>query len=158
VLEEKYASSFPTFGAERRGAPVAAFLRLDDKPIRETHRIYEPECIVVLDPFIAKTRAIFDGLRGDGIAVLNTPRTDFDGRPRGLKVLGLVDATALALEEMGRAIVNTCMLGAVARVTGWVRLESVIASLEMNFEGKLLAKNEDMVRHGYESVRIISKG
>ncbi len=73
-------------------------------------------------------------------------------------MLGVVDATALALEVMGRAIVNTCMLGVLARVTGWVRLESVIASLEMNFEGKLRAKNEDLVRRGFDSVKIIAKG
>jgi 2-oxoacid:acceptor oxidoreductase gamma subunit (pyruvate/2-ketoisovalerate family) len=158
VLEGKYASSFPTFGAERRGAPVAAFLRFDEKPIRETHQIYEPECIVVLDPFIAKTGTIYGGLRGDGIAVLNTPRQNVDPWPLGLNVLGVVDATALALEEIGRAIVNTCMLGVLARVTGWVGLESVIASLEMNFEGKLRAKNEVLVRRGYESVRIVRKG
>ena len=158
VLEKKYASSFPTFGAERRGAPVAAFLRFDDRPIRETHQIYEPECIVVLDPFIAKTGAIFAGLRGDGIAILNTPREELEAWPPGLQVLGVVDATALALAEIGRAIVNTCMLGVIARVTGWVNLESVLASLEMNFDGKLLAKNRDLVRKGYDTVKVITKG
>jgi 2-oxoacid:acceptor oxidoreductase gamma subunit (pyruvate/2-ketoisovalerate family) len=158
VLEKKYASSFPTFGAERRGAPVSAFLRFDDKPIRETHQIYEPECIMVLDPFIARTKAIFAGLKGDGIAVLNTPRPDLDEWPPGLKVLGVVDATALALDVIGRAIVNTCMLGVLARVTDWVSLDSVVASLEMNFEGHLLAKNEDLVRRGYDTVQIIRKG
>jgi len=158
VLEKKYASSFPTFGAERRGAPVAAFLRFDDKPIRETHQIYEPECIMVLDPMIAKTKAIFQGLRGDGIAVLNTPRADLDDWPPGLRVLGVVDATALALDEIGRAIVNTCMLGVLARVTGWVGLDAIIASLEMNFEGRLREKNEALVRRGFERVKIIRKG
>jgi Pyruvate/2-oxoacid:ferredoxin oxidoreductase gamma subunit len=75
-----------------------------------------------------------------------------------LRVLGVIDATALALEEIGRAIVNTCMLGVLARVTGWVRLESVLASLDMNFEGSLLTKNEDLVRRGYDGVKIITKG
>jgi 2-oxoacid:acceptor oxidoreductase gamma subunit (pyruvate/2-ketoisovalerate family) len=158
VLEGKYASCFPTFGAERRGAPVAAFLRFDDKPIRETHQIYEPDCLVVLDPFIAKSGEIFNGLRGDGIAIMNTPREDLESWPAGLKVLGLVDATALALEEIGRAVVNTCMLGVAARVTRWVTLESVIQSLQMNFDGGLLRKNEDLVRRGYESVRIVERG
>ncbi len=60
--------------------------------------------------------------------------------PDALKVLGLIDATALALHEIGRAIVNTCMLGVIARVTGWVKLESVLSSLDMNFEGKLLTE------------------
>jgi 2-oxoacid:acceptor oxidoreductase gamma subunit (pyruvate/2-ketoisovalerate family) len=158
VLEKRYASSFPTFGAERRGAPVAAFLRFDDKPIRETHQIYEPDCIVVLDPFIARTSTIFTGLQGDGIAILNTSREDLDEWPPGLRVLGTVDATALALEEIGRAIVNTCMLGVIARVTGWIHLESVLASLEMNFAGGLLTKNQALVRKGYENVKIIAKG
>jgi len=157
VLEGKYASSFPTFGAERRGAPVAAFLRFDDKPIRETHQIYEPDCLIVLDPFIARTPTIFDGLKGEGIAVMNTPKQRLESWPAALNIIGLVDATALALEEIGRGIVNTCMLGVMARATGWVKLESIIASLDMNFEGKLLRKNEDLVRRGYESVKITTK-
>ena len=72
-------------------------------------------------------------------------------------MLGLVDATALALDEIGRAVVNTCMLGVLARVTGWVTLESVISSLDMNFEGKLLQKNADLVRRGYEGVTVFMK-
>jgi 2-oxoisovalerate ferredoxin oxidoreductase gamma subunit len=157
VLEGKYASAFPTFGAERRGAPVAAFLRFDEKPIRETHQIYEPDCITILDPFIAKQDAVFSGLKGDGIAIINTPRKRLDAWPHGLNMLGLVDATALALDEIGRAVVNTCMLGVLARVTGWVKLESVISSLDMNFEGKLLQKNADLVRRGYEGVTVFMK-
>ncbi len=104
VLEGKYASSFPTFGVERRGAPVGGFLRFDEKPIRETHQIYEPDCVVVLDPFIGQSPAIFDGLKDQGIAILNTPRQNIEKWPDGLKTLGLVDATALALAEMGRAV------------------------------------------------------
>ena len=158
VLEGKHASSFPTFGAERRGAPVAAFLRFDQKPIRDTHQIYEPDCIAVLDPFIAKSQTVFDGLKGEGIAIMNTPRKKLEIWPDSLQSLGLVDATALALEEIGRAIVNTCMLGAIARVTGWVSLDSVIKSLTMNFEGKLLQTNENLVRRAYENVEITAKG
>ncbi|MCX8023498.1 MAG: 2-oxoacid:acceptor oxidoreductase family protein [Syntrophorhabdaceae bacterium] len=157
VLEGKYASSFPTFGAERRGAPVAAFLRFDDKPIRETHQIYEPDCVMVLDPFIAKSDTIYIGLKGDGIGILNTPKKAIDYWPQNLKRLGLIDATQIALEEIGRAIVNTCMLGVIAKVTGWVRLESVISALEMNFEGKLLNKNAELVKRGYENVEIFYK-
>lgn len=154
VLEGKYASSFPTFGVERRGAPVGGFLRFDEKPIRETHQIYEPDCVVVLDPFIGQSQTIFEGLKHDGVAILNTPRQTLEKWPDSLKTLGLVDATALALAEMGRAIVNTCMLGVFARVTGWVALESVISSLDMHFKGELLRKNTALVMHGYENVKI----
>ncbi len=157
VLEGKFASSFPTFGAERRGAPVAAFLRFDDKPVRETHQIYKPDCVMCLDPFIGRQGTIFTGLKGDGITIINTPKEKLDVWPEALKKLGLIDATALALEEIGRAIVNTCMLGVIAKVTGWVKLESVLASLDMNFEGKLLKKNAELVRRGYENVKIFDK-
>ena len=156
VLEGAYASSFPTFGAERRGAPVAAFLRFDQKPVRETHQIYEPDCIVALDPLIAKSPAIFNGLKNDGIAVMNTAAEGLDKWPDALKVLGLADATTLALEVIGRTTVNSCMLGVMARVTGWVKLESVIAALAMNFEGDLLRKNEDLTRRGYEAAKILT--
>jgi len=154
LLEGKYASSFPSFGPERRGAPVAAFLRFDDKPIRETHQIYEPDCIVVLDPFQAKSSTILNGLRDKGILILNTPRQKLENYPTGLSVLGLVDATSLAIEAIGRAIVNTCMLGVIARVTGWVSLDSVILSLENYFHGELLKTNAKLARRGYESVKI----
>ena len=154
VLEGKYASSFPTFGVERRGAPVGGFLRFDEKPVRETHQIYEPDCVVVLDPAIGQSPVVFEGLKDDGIAILNTPRQTLEKWPDSLKTLGLVDATALALAEMGRAIVNTCMLGVFAKVTGWVALKSVISSLEMHFKGELLKKNAALVTRGYEQVKI----
>ncbi len=142
------------FGVERRGAPVGGFLRFDEKPVRETHQIYEPDCLVVLDPAIGQSHAVFEGLKDDGIAILNTPRQILERWPDSLKTLGLVDATALALSEMGRAIVNTCMLGVFAKVTGWVALKSVISSLEMHFKGELLKKNAALVTRGYEQVKI----
>jgi 2-oxoacid:acceptor oxidoreductase gamma subunit (pyruvate/2-ketoisovalerate family) len=158
ILEGKYASSFPSFGPERRGAPVAAFLRFDDKPIRETHQIYEPDCIIVLDPFQAKLTTIFNGLKDRGVAILNTPRQRLENCPTTLSLIGLVDATSLALEEIGRGIVNTCMLGVIAKVTGWVSLNSVISSLEMHFHGELLKTNAKLARRGYESVKIMTPG
>ncbi len=97
-------------------------------------------------------------MKGDGIAIINTPKPKLETWPDALKVLGLVDATALALHEIGRAIVNTCMLGVIARVTGWVKLESVLASLDMNFEGNLLKKNQDLVKRGFDAVAISVKG
>ena len=154
LVEGKYASSFPSFGPERRGAPVAAFLRFDDKPIRETHQIYEPDCVVVLDPFQAKLPAVFNGLKDKGIAILNTPRQTLENCPTHISLLGLIDATSLALEEIGRGIVNTCMLGVIARVTGWVSLDSVILSLKKYFQGELLQINEKLAMRGYESVKI----
>ena len=76
VKEGKHAAAFPMFGAERRGAPVIAFLRIDESPIREKTQIYEPNCLIVIDPHLIKAHVqeIFNGPRPGNILVLNAPR------------------------------------------------------------------------------------
>jgi len=158
VLEGKYASSLPMFGGERRGALVYAFLRFDDKPVRDTHQVYEPDCVVIIDPSQAKSATALHGLKGDGILVANTPSHSLELSHRSLKVIALVDATGIALEEIKRAIGNTCMLGAIVKVTGWVKLESVLSSLKMYFKGEAWERNAKAARRGYDSVKILRVG
>jgi pyruvate ferredoxin oxidoreductase gamma subunit len=93
-------------------------------------------------------------LKDKGIAILNTPRETLENCPAHISILGFIDATSLALQEIGRAIVNTCMLGVIARVTGWVSLDSVILSLKKYFQGELFKINENLAMRGYENVRI----
>ncbi|MGD8982730.1 MAG: 2-oxoacid:acceptor oxidoreductase family protein [Desulfobacteraceae bacterium] len=157
VIEGKHAASIPMFGFERRGAPVTASIRFDDQPIRDTHLIYEPDCSVVLDPSFARSPAPIEGLKGDGILILNTAKEleDHFSNERRVKFLGMLDATGIALEEIKRPISNTCMLGALARVTGWVSLDSVISCLEMSFNGEALKRNTQAARRGYESVKLL---
>ena len=160
VIEKKYASSIPMFGFERRGAPVTASIRFDDRPIRDTHLIYEPDCTVIFDHSLAKSPAPFEGLKGDGIVIVNAPKYVEDPYScyGQIKSLNLVDATGIALDEIGKAISNTSMMGAVARTTGWVSIDSVISSLEMSFKGKQLKINAQAARRGYESVSPVSLG
>jgi len=154
VIEGKYASSFPSFGVERRGAPVTAFLRCDERPIRDTHQVYEPECVVILDPSFAQAKGPLEGLQGDGILIVNTPKTlrNYYAGYGQVKLVGLVDATGVALSEIGKPISNTCMLGAIARATEWVKLGSVISSLERYFQGEILKRNVSAARRGYEEL------
>jgi 2-oxoacid:acceptor oxidoreductase gamma subunit (pyruvate/2-ketoisovalerate family) len=157
VMEGKYASSIPSFGVERRGAPVAAFLRFDEKPIRDTHQIYEPDCVVILDPSSAKSEAPLLGLKGDGIVIINSsgpPEAHYSQREE-IKLVAWVDATGIALEKIGRAISNTCMLGAVARATAWVRLDSVLSGLEQYFSGEALKRNISAAESGYERLNLV---
>lgn len=157
VIEGRYAASIPMFGFERRGAPVTASIRFDDRPIRDTHLIYEPDCAVVLDASFAKSPAPIEGLKGDGILILNTPH-ELEGHYSNkapVRLLGILDATGIALEEIKRPISNTCMLGALAKATGWVALDSVISSLQMSFRGEALERNARAARRGYEGVRLI---
>jgi 2-oxoacid:acceptor oxidoreductase gamma subunit (pyruvate/2-ketoisovalerate family) len=158
VIEGRFATSIPMFGFERRGAPVTASIRLDDQPIRDTHLIYEPDCSVVLDPSFARSPDPIKGLKGDGILIVNTPKEleDHFSNQSSVKLLGMLDATGIALEEINRPISNTCMMGALARATGWVLLDSVISSLEMSFGGEALERNAQAARRGYESIKLFT--
>ena len=157
VLEGKHVSTFPMFGAERRGAPISAFLRFDDKPVRETTQVYEPDCIVILDPFQIKPAA-FRGIKKGGIAVLNTAKTAVNKPDQNIELAGYADATAIALVEIGRAIANTCILGVFARTTGWVNLDSIISSLEQHFSGAQLEKNASSMKRGYMEAQVVRFG
>ena len=157
IIEGKYAASIPMFGFERRGAPVAASIRFDDQPIRDTHLIYEPDCVIIFDPSFAKSPAPIEGLKGDGILIVNSPKQleyHYSNYSQ-VKSLGLLDATGIALEEINRPISNTCMLGAIAKATGWVTLDSVLSSLEMSFKGEALSRNAQAAERGYQSIRLI---
>ena len=155
ALEGKDVSAFPMFGAERRGAPITAFLRFDDRPVRITTQIYEPDCLIVLDPAQLKP-ATFMGLKPNGVLIVNTSEPVIEKMHENISAVGSADATAIALKEVGRAIVNTCILGVFARTTAWVRLDSILASLEEYFDGRLLERNKNAVRRGFEATQVIN--
>jgi 2-oxoacid:acceptor oxidoreductase gamma subunit (pyruvate/2-ketoisovalerate family) len=154
VADGKYASGFPMFGFERRGAPVAAFVRVDDRPIREKTQIYSPDCVVVLDSSQIKSPRVFSGLKSGGIAVFNAHQLPELSPDQDIRLVGWLDATKIALEELGTPITNTCMLGAFAATTQWVNLDSILASLGEYFEGKLLSTNRQSVERGFHEVAI----
>jgi 2-oxoacid:acceptor oxidoreductase gamma subunit (pyruvate/2-ketoisovalerate family) len=154
VAEGKCVASFPMYGFERRGAPVVAFTRFDDKPIMEKTQIYNPDCLVVIDPGLLKLPTLFTGLNPNGILILNSSKI-FDKQPNeNLKLAGVVNATQIAVEEVGRDVPNTCLLGAFAAVTGWVGLKSVMASVGEYFSGDVLKKNLRCVERGYNEVKV----
>jgi 2-oxoacid:acceptor oxidoreductase gamma subunit (pyruvate/2-ketoisovalerate family) len=156
VREGKWACGFPVFGFERRGAPLAVFVRVDDKVIREKTKVYCPDCVVVIDPSLLHTADIFQGIKNGSIAVANAPASVEEKMNVNLKRIGSVDATAIAVEEIGASITNTCMLGAFARTTGWIGLDAVLAALGEYFNGDKLKKNDRAVRRGYEETRVVT--
>ncbi|UCG52663.1 MAG: 2-oxoacid:acceptor oxidoreductase family protein [Candidatus Latescibacterota bacterium] len=128
--EGHYVQAFPVFGVERRGAPVAAFVRVDQNPVRLRCNVYEPHHLIVLDPALTETIDITEGLRESGWILLNTHRTPEEfGFARNFKVAS-VDAFAIAIRHhlgsRSTPIVNTAILGAFARCTGLVNLDSVV--------------------------------
>jgi 2-oxoacid:acceptor oxidoreductase gamma subunit (pyruvate/2-ketoisovalerate family) len=153
VLDGKFVASFPMYGFERRGAPVQAFTRVDEKPIREKTQVYNPDCMIVIDSSLLKINTIFSGLKPGGILIVNNPA--FSTRmDNNLSVAGAVDATKIAVEEIGRDIPNTCLLGAFAAVTRWVELEFIIQCLSEYLSGDILQKNIRSLERGFKEVEI----
>jgi len=146
-LEGKYCQAFPSFGAERRGAPIVAFARIDTGPIRIRTQVYEPNHVVVFDPTLLETVNVAAGLKRGGIIVLNTKKLS-----EGLHAskVATVDATAIALEKLGVPITNTAMLGAFIRATKLISLESALKAVGNYFKGNLAEKNMAAVKAAYE--------
>jgi len=146
IMDGKYGNSIPFFGFERQGAPVTAFIRISDEPIRPKNRVYNPHILMVLDPTIMNAVNVFDGVRDDGFLLLNTAQEPQSLEvPENIKTLATVDATKIALQMLGRPITNTVMLGAFCKATGLVSVEAVAEKVEKLWG----AKNVEALREGY---------
>src|SRR5512135_3320719 len=117
IEEGKYAQAFPSFGPERRGAPVMAFVRVSETPIRTREKVYHPDVVVVLDPSLLQIVNVETGLKEGGLVILNTKKSAAEVRKEtGIKArLALVDASKIAVETMRVPITNTTMLGALLK-------------------------------------------
>lgn len=157
LYEGKFARSFATFGVERRGAPVAAFVMIGRKEEMTRSQIYTPDHVVVLDWHLTKSVKVVDGLKDNGTLTVNTARSPSEiadeVKPKTKKVeVGVLDATSIAQETLGKPITNTVMLGAFARVTKVVSLESMLKAIDSQFKEGLSEKNTKAARLGFERV------
>ncbi|MCP4757583.1 MAG: pyruvate synthase [Proteobacteria bacterium] len=151
----KYAQAFPSFGPERRGAPVTAFFRIDDQPIRTRNMIYEPDLVMVLDPSILRLVDVTSGLKKDGILVANSK---YSG---GMlqEELGIanrvaaVNANKIAMEELGLPITNSTMIGALLKIREFLALEAMTAPFENRF-GRLAEKNIKAMQRAYRETNV----
>jgi 2-oxoacid:acceptor oxidoreductase gamma subunit (pyruvate/2-ketoisovalerate family)/2-oxoacid:acceptor oxidoreductase delta subunit (pyruvate/2-ketoisovalerate family) len=135
--EGGYAIAFPFFGAERRGAPVLAFTRIDDKRIYRKTQVYEPDVVVVLDEGLLDTVNVVEGLKPGGTVVVNSTRKP-EEVDVGLDVkMATVDATSIALEVLKVPTTNSSILGAVAKATSLVKLESIEMGIMQVFGDRL---------------------
>jgi 2-oxoacid:acceptor oxidoreductase gamma subunit (pyruvate/2-ketoisovalerate family) len=157
IAEGKYIQSFPEFGPERMGAPVTAFTRISTEPIRLHCAVYNPDVVAVLDPTLLKTVKVADGLSDEGGNILvNTKEKPEQIR----KVLGTdkgkvwtVPATDISMRILGMSITNTAMLGAVARVTGIVSLETIEKMIRARFRPDVAEKNFAVVKEAFQEVK-----
>lgn len=158
-LEGRHAQAFPSFGSERTGAPVVAYCRIGDRPIRAREPITEPEAVIIADPTLLHQVPVFDGLRPDGHLLINSSRS-FDELGLGEFIaqfrrerLMVVPATQIALELVGRPVPNAVLLGGFAALTGVVSLESVAAAIRGKFARSVAEANVAASRRAFAFVR-----
>jgi 2-oxoacid:acceptor oxidoreductase gamma subunit (pyruvate/2-ketoisovalerate family) len=157
IAEGKHIQSFPEFGPERMGAPVTAFTRISTEPIMIHCAVYNPDVVAVLDPTLLKSVKVADGLSEEGgNIIVNTRESPKETR----KMLGTdkgkvwtVQASEISLKILGMPITNTAMLGAVARVTGIVSLETIGKMIKGRFKAEVAEKNFAVVKEAYREVK-----
>ena len=154
------AQAFPFFGAERRGAPVEAYARIDSTKIRTKSQVYQPHLLVVMDASLLELENLAAGLRPGGKVVMNTvQRPEEVDLGAGVEAeCGTVDASSIALETLKMPVVNTAMLGAVAKVWDVIPLDAIVEAIEDRFGSKLGRRagmlNAEAARRAYDATLV----
>ncbi len=148
----KYSQAFPSFGAEREGAPVLAFVRISDVPIRVRQQIYQPDYLIVQDPSLLYSSPVLEGLKADGLVVVNStkPREELP-IPLEIEVV-TVPALKIALEVIGKPLFNVVMVGAFACASRLVRQEAVIEVIKRRYPGELGEREAEATLKACESL------
>jgi len=153
-----YVQAFPEYGPERAGAPMNAYAKISDKPIKSFSAVRHPDVVIVIDPYFVKQCDITYGLKDDGVLIINTTETH-DELQKRIKFKGklmTLDATTIALDSLKMDKPNTVMLGALAK-TGIIDLKilkKMVSEHFMNkYHNKVIAEgNEKAIQRGYDEV------
>jgi pyruvate ferredoxin oxidoreductase gamma subunit len=150
----RHAQALPSFGSERTGAPVVAFCRISDRLIRSHDPVTAPDIVVVQDPTMLRLPGILDGLRMDGLLLVNSTRApeDLDVAGHLVRVVTL-PATEFARARLGRALPNTALLGALAGLVDVVSLTSVQGAIRARFKGDTGELNAALAADGHRLAR-----
>jgi pyruvate ferredoxin oxidoreductase gamma subunit len=151
------SQAFPAFGVERRGAPVQAFCRISDKPIRLRSQVAHPDFVIVQDTTLLGVVDVTAGLKPGGTILLNTELSpEALGMKGDFKVI-TVPATKIAMEILGRPITNTSIMGAFAAASGLISLKAIEKNILGRFKGELGEKNVKCAHQAYELVKAALK-
>ncbi|MDR1551419.1 MAG: 2-oxoacid:acceptor oxidoreductase family protein [Holosporaceae bacterium] len=149
-LENKHAQAFPSFGSERMGAPVLAFCRISDKEIRLREPILEPDALIVQDPTAIDLPRVFIDVVPGGFVLINSP-VPLVYQQQNI-TMKCIDATRIAIEQIGRPIPNAVLLGGFSALTGVVKIDSVIEAIKTKFFGTIAEKNICAAKVAYEKI------
>ncbi|QCT94202.1 pyruvate flavodoxin oxidoreductase subunit gamma [Caminibacter mediatlanticus TB-2] len=156
----KYVQAYSVYGAEKRGAPMTAYDKIDDKPILDHSKWMAPDYVLVIDPSLVFSEEIVDNTHDDTIFIVTTHLDKDDllavaKHLQGKKVY-IIDAIKISQEEIGRAIPNTPMLGAFIKVSGIIPFEDFLVSIEdilSKFPQKIIEGNLRAIKRAYEEVK-----
>jgi pyruvate ferredoxin oxidoreductase gamma subunit len=157
-LENRHTQAFPSFGSERMGAPVMAFCRFDDKPIRLREPVMAPDALIIQDTTLLHQVSLFEGMSDQGYVLINSRRSTselgldefFDAHP-AIQVV-TVPASRLAQEHVGRPLPNAALLGGFAALTGIIQIDSVARAIGEKFSGNVARGNIAAARAAYDSL------
>jgi len=160
IQQGKYAQGFPDYGPERMGAPIRGYNRISDQPVKLHCDVRSPGIVIVLDPTLIGSDDITAGLKPKGTILVNSNRTPEELREQlNLKEgrVYAVDATAIALDEIGRPIPNSPMIGALLKVTGLAEIDKMVSIVAKKFQGKMseqvIEGNIRAMKRAFEEVR-----
>jgi len=138
---KRYGQAFPNFGAERRGAPVVAFVRIDDKPIKRRNQVNSPAFLIVQDQALLHVPGVLDGLKEGGGVLVNSTLNSVDlSREIGRELVAL-PASSLAKDILGKPVPNTALLAGFLALTGILPIDSLNQALSHRFKGDVLQRN-----------------
>ena len=149
----KFAQAFPSFGAERIGAPVQAFVRIDNKKVRTREDVRTPDYLIIQDAFLLETVPVLEGLKPGGLIVVNSEKLPEDLNIKTTATVETIPATEIALEIIGRPIPNAVMIGAFCSITGLVSLGAVQEAIMGKFPGKIGENNVAALERAHEIMK-----
>jgi pyruvate ferredoxin oxidoreductase gamma subunit len=150
--EGRESQAFPSFGVERSGAPIQSFARIDDRPIITREQVYEPSILIIQDASLIDSVDVFSGCKKDTAVIINSPKKDWPEIKKRFPKTFLTPASEIAIRILGKNLANTVILGALAKKTAVVSLESLKKAIKEKFASKgaaIIEKNIKAIEEAY---------
>ena len=142
----RFAQAYPSFGPERRGAPVSAFVRISDRPIKRRCQVRAPRYVIIQDTSLLHVATIGEGVLPSGGILINSSKDIAPSRFPNVAHVATIPATAMAMQALGEPIPNIALLGAFLALTDLIPLASLQKVLAHRFEGEALNRNLQLMR------------
>jgi pyruvate ferredoxin oxidoreductase gamma subunit len=156
-LKGQYPYAFPHFGAARMGAPMNAFVRIDDKPVHLRSQVYNPDYLLVVDATLMRGFDCYVGFKDDGVAVVNEREGMEIPKPKGCQKVYVVPGNKISMEILGKTLLsNTVLLGAYAAATGELKLDDLVKAINERFADKgpkVVDANVEALKRGFDFIK-----